>query len=559
MELFKRIKGAFASLRNAKPDYGLWSSAGSTFLSYPSESSSGEKVTVNSSLTSSAVFAAVNILSNTIAQLPLHIYKKTDEGVVRADSHPLCHILEKNPNRWMTSFEMRRMMQTHLCLRGNAYAQVIRDIKTSQVSEIIPIHPDSISIYIEQDKAKSNFGKKYYYTGDPLTQGSNYRVFESEEIIHIKGMSFDGIRGVSPITYAKESIGLSIAADKHMGVFFKRGGRPSGVITFEDALTREQKNNLRDSLTRQQDGGAFGALVLDQGMKWDQIGMSNDDAQFIDAKKATVEDISRWFNVPVHMLGDLSSANFSNLEARSIEFVKYSILPIITNWEQALDKTLVFSQNRKSHEILFDVEALERGDSKSRSQAAKDMFNIGVSSINDILRSQGKNTIGKKGDERFVNGNVVPLSKVEELTMARIEKGSQPQEQEPEKGGVGDDARSLQKMLRENLVSEFSRLATKEGKALARAAGKENFEEKINEFYENHKIHMRENLALPVEILLTQRGEEFIKSKLDSFVDDYIADSFKSLRDFSKLEGRNWTEARTPEIFKLIGEVENEA
>jgi HK97 family phage portal protein len=348
-----------------------------------SSSVSGAYVSAESSMRIAAVHASVSVISKTVASLPLHVYERTSTGKQRAVAHPLYELLHASPNAWQTSFEFRSMMQWNLCLRGNAFALIVwadRD----RVLELIPLHPDRMTVGQLDDLTLT-----YEY----LRPNGARVVFPAEEILHIRGLSSDGILGRSVISDARDVIGIAQATQEYAGRLFKNDATPGVVIQSPKPLGKEAAARLRDSWNDAfaGSGNARRTAVLEDGLTVEKLSMTADDAQFLETRKFTRSEIAGLFGVPAHLIGDLERSTFSNIEHQGIEFATHCIRPWVVNWEQAIARALLTAPRKYFAE--FNLDALTRGDLKSRYDAYAIGRNWGWLSANDIRALENMNAI----------------------------------------------------------------------------------------------------------------------------------------------------------------------
>ncbi len=369
-------------------------------VDFNGNSNSGVNVDELRAMQTSAVYACVKVLSETVASLPLHLFKKGKDGKNEmAEQHPLFSCLYEIPNDEMTSFELRETMMTSLLLWGNAYARIIR--KNGHVAELWYLKPQNMTV--ERD----NQTKRIKYTYNDDENGGTY-VYKPSQIFHVKGLSLDGIKGISPIAQAREAVGLSLATEEYGAKFFGNGARPGGVLEHPGILKDPDK--LRDSWNKVYQGtrNSHKVAVLEEGMKYHSIGIAPEDAQFLETRKYQVNEICRIFRVPPHLVGDLERATFSNIEHQSIEFVQHTIRPWLVRWEQEICRSLLDESERLLYFARFNVDGLLRGDYKSRMEGYAVGRQNGWLSINDIRRLEDMSLIpeDKGGDEYLVNGNM---------------------------------------------------------------------------------------------------------------------------------------------------------
>ena len=330
--------------------------------------STGIAVTPDSALRASAVFACVKVISETIAQLPLILYRRrTDGGKDRVTDHPLYRIAGTKPNSFMDSFHLRQMMTAHTALRGNAVAYLNR-VGAGRVAEIIPIHPDLVTIQMDSQKMER------VYT-IAMADGTK-RTLAQSEVFHLMGLTLNGWSGVSPITYARESIGLSQATEKFGGKLFSNGAKMSGILTypgrFKDAETSLKVGKAFDENANGEN--SHNTVVLEEGMKWQQVSMSSEDSQFLETRAFQIPEIARFFRMPLHKIGDLSKATFSNIEQQSLEFLTDCMGPWLVCFESALNTQLLTVSEQETYFFEFLVDGLLRSDIKTRYDA----YSIGI-------------------------------------------------------------------------------------------------------------------------------------------------------------------------------------
>lgn len=384
--------------------------AGSSYAFYLGGSSSGKAVNERTAMQMTAVYACVRILSEAIAELPLHLYKyREDGGKEKATGHPLYSILHDEPNPEMSSFVFRETLMTHLLLWGNAYAQIIRN-GHGEIIALYPLMPNKMSV--NRDSTGSLYYEYTRQTEDvPSIKGTTVKLKPSD-VLHIPGLGFDGLVGYSPIAMAKNAIGLAIATEEYGSKFFANGAAPSGVL--EHPGTIKDPARIRDSwnATFGGSGNANKIAVLEEGMKYTPISISPEQAQFLETRKFQIDEIARIFRVPPHMVGDLDKSSFSNIEQQSLEFVKYTLDPWVTRWEQSIYRTLLSPNEKKDFFVKFNVEGLLRGDYVSRMNGYAIARQNGWMSANDIRELENMDRISAEdgGDLYLINGNMLPLS-----------------------------------------------------------------------------------------------------------------------------------------------------
>src|SRR3990172_5495312 len=375
LRLLSRMAGAVTP-QSFSPGDDFW------YTPFVRASYSGQTVTPETAMACSAVFAAVRAISEDVASLPLFIYqRRADGGKNRAPFHPLYDLLHNEPNRWQTAFEFREMMQGHVLLRGNAYAQIVQGPR-GPVDQLVPLHPDRIKIDL------SATGEIRYKVR--RKDGTEYTLLD-DEMFHLRGLSSDGITGLSVIALARESVGLALAAESYGGRFFSRGASPSGVLSTDQKLSPEAAERMAADWQKKHAGvdNAHKVVVLEEGLKWQQIGMTSEDAQFLETRIHQVQDVARWFRIPPHKIGELSRATFTNIEHQAIEYVVDTVRPWCVRWEQRISADLIL--NTAAFFAQHNMDALLTGDTKSRYEAYGMGIRDGWLSRNEVRVNDDRN------------------------------------------------------------------------------------------------------------------------------------------------------------------------
>ena len=397
---------------------------------------SGKRVTEQSAMTMSSVYACVRILSEAVASLPLHLYRyKEDDSKEKATDHPLYQVLHDEPNPEMTSFIFRETLMSHILLWGNAYAQIIRNGK-GEVIALYPLMPDRMSVDRDEN------GQLYYqYTRgfDEAPQVKNIVRLAPYDVLHIPGLGFDGLIGYSPIAMAKNAIGLAMATEEFGSKFFANGAQPSGVLEHPGVI--KDPSRVRESWMSTFGGSANAnkVAVLEEGMHYTPISISPDAAQFLETRKFQLDEIARIFRIPPHLVGDLEKATFSNIENQSLDFVKYTLDPWVSRWEQAIRRSLLAESEKGRYFAKFNVDGLMRGDYKSRMEGYATARQNGWMSANDIRELENLDKIPPEqgGDLYLVNGNMLPLEKAGSFYENKQEGGTDGEVLEMEERGRG--------------------------------------------------------------------------------------------------------------------------
>ncbi len=370
------------------------------------EAVSGISVNADTALTVGAVFASVRVLSETLAMLPLLIYQRNaDGGKSRASNHPLYDLLHNQPNSWQSSYEWREMLMLHLCLRGNAYCQIVPGPR-GFVDQLVPLNPDRVTVERFPASASGVPGPIQYRVS--LDSGG-MAVLPDDQVFHLRGLSSNGVTGMSVVAAMRDTIGLAKATELYGASYFGKNAMPRGVLRVDGKLGAQQKSELKTAWNAAYGGlqNSHGIAVLEAGLDYKPIGLSPEDSQFLETRRFSVSDIARWFRVAPHLVGELDRATFSNIEQQSLEFVKYTMMPWFVRWEQAISRDLLLAPQTYFAEFLVD--ALLRGDTVARFTAYNLGRTMGVYSVNDIRLLENLDPLGTEGDTRLQPMNMVPL------------------------------------------------------------------------------------------------------------------------------------------------------
>ena len=418
---------------------------GSGYRFFFGGSTSGKAVTERSSMQMTAVYSCVRILSEAIAGLPLQVYRYTaDGGKEKAIDHPLYFLLHDEPNPEMSSFVFRETLMTHLLLWGNAYAQIIRNGR-GEVIALYPLMPNRMTV--DRDSNGQLYYSYQHSTDEAKTMKAATTVLKPSEVLHIPGLGFDGLVGYSPIAMAKNAIGMAIACEEYGAKFFANGAAPGGVL--EHPGTIKDPTKVREAWESQfgGSGNANKIAVLEEGMKYTPIGISPEQAQFLETRKFQIDEIARIFRVPPHMVGDLEKSSFSNIEQQSLEFVKYTLDPWVSRWEQSISRTLLTRDEKKQYFVKFNVDGLLRGDYQSRMNGYAVGRQNGWMSANDIRELENLDRIPAEdgGDLYLVNGSMTKLADAGAFANTPSNGGEEENTDEEvleveESGGDGDDS-----------------------------------------------------------------------------------------------------------------------
>jgi len=372
--------------------------AGTRIVSF-GRTDAGVFVNADTALKNATVWACVQYLTRTVAQLPWHVMAKDAKGnSTIMSSNPADRVLNTRPCPDMSAFAWRQTMLMHVLLHGNGYAEIERDNRGA-IYALWPIHPGRVTVL------RADTGALQY----EVSGRSGNVILDAQDMFHIRGLG-DGPVGYGVIDYAAQSIGWAQATEIFGASFFGQGMNPSGIITTDKGLSIPAMDELRKDLKRLY-GGPKGerTAILDAGMKFEKLSQDQDAAQFIETRQHQVEEICRWFGCPPHKVMHLLRSTFSNIEHQSIEVVVDSITPWARVFEQEADYKL-FGSNRQGLYTKISVQALMRGDNESRMKFYKGLMELGVP-LNTILALEDMNGIGADGDVSFVSNNVQTLKR----------------------------------------------------------------------------------------------------------------------------------------------------
>ena len=357
----------------------------------------GKSVDSTSALGLSAVWGCTKVLSESIASLPLNIYERMADGDrLLADTHRLYFLLHNQPSKLYTSYTFIEYLIKSICLNGNGYAVINRD-RNANIVSFTCINPTDVKILQE-------YGSLYYNI-----KGYD-ELIPAEDIIHVKNLTNDGILGMSPIQYAAESLGWGIALQTYGNTYFGNGGMPSGTLESDKVLTTEAVERLRQSWDKAYGGvdNANKVAVLEEGIQFKPVSISNESAQFLASRQWSISEIARWYRVPPHLIQDLSKSSFNNIEMQSMEFIQYTLTPLLKRFEQEFNSKVFKVNERNRFYVEFNVNGLLRGDAKTRADLYTKAIQWGWMSINEVRRKENLNAI-PDGDEHLVPMNMTNL------------------------------------------------------------------------------------------------------------------------------------------------------
>ncbi len=373
-------------------------------------------ISPDAALRVTAVYACVSLISETLAALPKHVYRrerndKGQETSAKYRDHPLYPIIHDMPVRGMTSFEWHETQISHTALRGDSFARIILGAD-GRIRELPPIPNMHI-----QPFRHSNGDIRYRWWPDGT---GPVRILFDDEVLRIPHKLFDGVNSLSPVGTHRMTIGNALAANKFLRSFYRNSAQPKGALISQEPLNDEAAKALRASWEKRHQGpeNAGRIAIFDGGLKWETIGMTMDDAQYIELQNFSVVDIARIYLVPPHKIGELSNATFSNIEHQAIEFVVDTILRWVRRIEQRYNAYLLSPADRAAGVyVAFDLKGLLRGDATARANFYRALFYIGAITPNEIRSAEDMNPY-EGGDAHYVQGATTPIDMLDGITGA---------------------------------------------------------------------------------------------------------------------------------------------
>jgi HK97 family phage portal protein len=353
-------------------------------------------------MTYSAVWQACRILSESVAQLPMYVCEKEKNGdkIIRSD-HAMYKLVHDEPNPYMTQFNWTQKCMYDLCVNGNSYVQIIRNQQGKPI-ELMPLDHQNITIKILE-------GVIYY------SDAGTGQTIDMFDMLHFKTMSKDGIVGLSPIDTLANTISNGLGLLEYSNSYFRNGAKVSGVLQTEASLSQESVDRLRNSFNMNYSsiGDSNKTLVLEEGLKFNAISLSNEASQFLSSREFSIAEIARCFSLPPHLLRDLSKSSFNNIQEQSREFVQFSLMPYIRIFETELTRKLFSNGEKGKLFIEINTNSLLRGNPQERAEYYRTMLNIGALSVNEIRRKENMNSVDE-GDNLFMQMNMTTLKNITE-------------------------------------------------------------------------------------------------------------------------------------------------
>lgn len=366
-------------------------------------SSTVPEVTQEGALRLSAVLACVRVLSEALASLPFGVHEDYEGRKSTASNHPNHYLVKVRPNEQMTAFVFKELIMTYLLLWGNFFAEIIRGGNGRPISYRV-FKPWQVSV--------TEYNGLLYYS----VAGRKEQI-RAENMIHVPGLGFDGLVGKSLIRMQAESLGINLSAQKFGSKFFQNGAHLGGILVHPGKLGPDGVKTLQTSWRGNHAGvdNVGHTAILQEGMKYERIGIPPEEAQFIQTRQFGNTEIAGWFKVPPHMIGDLSHGTFSNIEFQDTSFAKHSLVPWAVRIEQEFDRKTFRRQEEGRFYYKFNMNALMRGDSVARANYYQIMQKNANLSSNEVRELEDMNPY-EGGDRYYVQANnMVPVDKIDEF------------------------------------------------------------------------------------------------------------------------------------------------
>ena len=369
--------------------------------------SAGVVTTADTILTITAFWRAINIISGVIASMPFDVYRLEESKRVKLLNHPVARLIKRAPNEYVTKFDFFQTMILHLCVHGNFYAAIDRNAATGYPFRLTILEPNNVKIDIN---ARNQVVYEYH-----KDRGVKIR-YLYDRVIHVSGLGWDSLNGLSILDTFKDSFGTAIANQEYLSAFYKNGAHVSDVVTVPTALTDDSYKRLSQSWSNRYGGvkNMGKTAILEQGATYQRTGLNPNEAGSFDAKKMTVADIARITGVPQFLLEDLDRATFNNIEHLGLLFVTYTILPLCQNISSELTRKLLLERELDNHEIEPDLHILMRADTENRAKLIESMMKWGIINRDEARAMEGLNPIEDgSGQAYYVPMNMVDPTKVE--------------------------------------------------------------------------------------------------------------------------------------------------
>jgi len=505
-------------------------------------SHSGKNVNEETAMKSSAVFACVRILSESVAMLPLILYQRQERGKDRAKDHYIYELLKDCPNPEMSAFTFKETMLMHLLLWGNFYAN-IEYRGDGKPKALWPLMPHKTEPW-----RKEGTRQLVYHTYMP-----DGRLVElpNHEVLHVPGLSYDGLKGLSPIGYARESIGLDLATEEFGARFFSQGTNMGAIAKHPGRLSDTAYYNLKKDLEKKYQGlgNAHRLMLLEEGMDIEKVGIPPENAQFLETRQFQKRDIARIFRVPLYLLADVEKgASYSSIEQQSLDFLKYSIQPWLSRIEQAVNNQLLSKEARRRYFAEFLIDSLLRADIQTRYDAYSTAINYGFLTINEVRAMENKNPVDQEeADKLFIQQNMMPIDQSQQDDVLRKKIIENTRGRSPSKRGARsrlEKSKSFERVVQQGarniIAKEKKDVLEKAKETLERGQQgflawieryyedlQDDIKKEMKPYFESLAESMRQDLSedIDIETDLSEDDKEFLEEYLEAYAKRYTSSS----------------------------------
>jgi len=432
--MFDGIKSAFRSFRTKAAAFSFdsisagWYARNGYYGIYNALSGglpawSGEPVSTDTAMGLSTVWACNKVISEAIGFLPVNMMRERGDKKDLAVGLPLYNALKYAPNDEITTQNFTELLTSHLVLQGNGYAKIARRSGTGEAMEFYPIQPQMVF----PTREKTGQKRLVYVVREERQPDKTYTVErgKAQDILHLRGLGWDGVQGYSVISMARQSLGTAIAQERNVANFYAKGGRIPYLLMHPSRFKDDKDYDKFAANWEKVYADPHKPPILENGLEYKQIGISAKDAQLIESRMFTLPEICRWFSVFPTIVGDLSHATFSNIESLAEQFVRMTLMTHLTRWEQELWRcALTPEEKHQGYFFRHDLSALRRADFLARMQGYAAMLQMGKNSINEVRGMEGENPVDG-GDDHFVQVNLAPVQNMQSATpaAARIQVG----------------------------------------------------------------------------------------------------------------------------------------
>lgn len=487
---------------------------------------SGEVVSSVTAQTVPAFFACVKVISEDVGKLPLVPYKRV--GINQKElmeSGSITRVLLKRPSPNSVPMIFKELITGWALAWGNGYAEIVRNSR-KEPTELWPIHPSRVQIRRNSD------GNLFYII---RFQDGSSTAIAAEDMLHIRGPGDELYGWNLPVSIAKDTLGSAMAQIIFAASFFGNSVTPAGVLTHPESLKDEGQRRLRESMQRFYGGprNAAKLLVLDEGMEYKPMSMPLKDAQFLESRNFSVEEIARYFRMPLHKIQSMKQSTNNNIEQQALEYTQDTLMPWLIRWEEEIN--LKFFPNTENSFVKFDLDEMLRGDFDSQTEGFSRLFATGVLSINEIRARMDMNPVDD-GDVHYVPLNMVTLEQSQQA----------PDDLDSKRDNRRDIDNTVAAKFTPVIKAAMSTLVTKEAKAVTKAYSKnpDTCADDMKGFYERHALQMFEAIWPVTESYFSLLSSVPIE---DTNMEKLLADFCGSLCDFSRTQ--------IVESSKMMGEI----